>query len=115
MYYRIKGFKMLKNRFVAVAVSLIVVTGCFANESTEVIESSANGRLVKTLHLHEDVMLKLIHKTEKLEKEVSELQEKIVKISEAKKSTAANTNNGSTVSSKYGKEFRAYIEASKKK
>ncbi len=106
---------MLKNRLAIVAVSLIVTTGCFANESTEVIESSANSKLVKTLHLYEDVMIKLIHKTTKLEKDLGSLQNKVAKMSEAKKSEAASNSSGSAVSSKYDKEFRAYIEASKKK
>jgi len=109
MHYKIKGFKMLKNRLIISAVLLVVTTACFASYDTEVIESVPNDRLVKILHLHEDVMLKLIHKTAKLEKELRALQKKV-----AEKSETASSNKNPAVSSKYDKEFRAYIEASKK-
>jgi hypothetical protein len=111
---------MLENRLVAGFVSLVVASGCFAGEtvnysggSVNVSERSANTNLVKTLRLHEEVMLKLINKTTNLEKEVERLQKKIANMDLSTKSSSSAKE--ASVSSKYDKEFRAYIEASKKK
>ena len=105
---------MLKNRLVLGAVALVLVSGCFASDDVEVIESSGNSQLVETLHLHEAVMLKLIHKTAKLEKELNELKNKISKQNTMKKENKVSSIGSSVTPSKYDKEFRAYIEASKK-